>query len=157
VRGRLLAAALGLVVLGALLARGTGRGAAWAPFPSVPSRRMAAPPSSLPGPAATPWAPSRDLFRYADERAAGPAPSPPAVTAPRAEALPVSPPAAVRVVGLIRRGGQLKAALVVHGEMTVAGAGERAGRYTVVTVDEETGVRLRGPDGDETVLPPPSF
>ena len=74
-------------------------------------------------------------------------PAPPAVTAP----------AAVRVAGLIRRGGELKAALVVDGEMTLAGKGGRAGGYTVLAVDDEAGVRLRGPDGTETVLPPPPF
>jgi hypothetical protein len=61
------------------------------------------------------------------------------------------------VAGLIRRGGELKAALVVEGEVIVAGKGERAGGYTVVDVDDETGVRLRGPDGEEIVLPPPPF
>jgi hypothetical protein len=66
-------------------------------------------------------------------------------------------PPAVRVAGLIRRGGQLKAALVVQGEMTLAGKGERAGGYTVLEVDDETGVRVRGPGGEETLLPPPRF
>jgi hypothetical protein len=61
------------------------------------------------------------------------------------------------VAGLVRRGGQLKAALVVLGEMTVAGKGERAGDYTVLEVSDETGVRLRGPAGDEMLLPPPPF
>jgi hypothetical protein len=61
------------------------------------------------------------------------------------------------VAGLVRRSGQLKAALVIQGEMTLAGKGERAGGYTVLEVDEESGVRLRGPNGEETVLPPPRF
>jgi hypothetical protein len=63
----------------------------------------------------------------------------------------------VRVAGLVRRSGQLKAALVIRGEMTLAGKGEQAGGYTVLEVDEESGVRLRGPDGAEMVLPPPRF
>jgi len=41
--------------------------------------------------------------------------------------------------------------------MTVAGKGERAGRYTVLDVDDEAGVRLRGPGGEEMLLPPPPF
>jgi hypothetical protein len=61
------------------------------------------------------------------------------------------------VAGLIRHGGELKAALVVEGEVIVAGKGERAGGYTVLDVDDETGVRLRGPDAEEMILPPPPF
>lgn len=158
--GRLLAAIVGLILLGAVLVRGTGRGAAWAPFPQPPRPRVAAPRPSLPRPAATPWAPSRNLFQYADGPAAASAPSTTVLpSAPRTVAPPgpVETPPAVRVAGLVRRGGQLKAALVVRGEMTVAGKGERAGGYTVLDVDEESGVRLRGPNGEETVLTPPRF
>jgi hypothetical protein len=162
VRTRLLAGGLILLVLGALLARGTGRGAAWVPFPSVAPRRVAAPPPRVPAPPATRRAPSRNLFQYADDRTAPAAPMPPLGTPRESHALAdassrVAPPPAVRVVGLIRRGGQLKAALAVQGEVTVAGKGERAGGYTVLEVDDETGVRLRGPGGDEMLLPPPPF
>ena len=163
---RLLAAAVGLLVLGALLLRGSGRGAAWTPFPPAPARpglvtpRPARPPRAE----ATPREPSRNLFQYADGAAAGPASVPPAAAmAPRARqsASPAPPavltPAPLRVAGLVRRGGELKAALVVDGEMLLAGKGERAGGYTVLAVDDEAGVRLRGPDGRETVLPPPPF
>ena len=160
---RLLAAVLGLLVLVALLARGTGRGAAWAPFPPGPPAPRAAPPRpTLPRPVATPWEPSRNLFQYADGPAVA-APLPPPASMPRGPrgAIPApvatATPSAVRVVGLIRRGGQLKAALMVQGEMALAGKGERAGGYTVLEVDEETGVRVRGPEGEETVLPPPRF
>jgi hypothetical protein len=164
-RGRLLAAVLGLVLLAALLVRGTGRGAAWAPFPpAAPPPRAVAPRTPVPRPAPTPWEPSRNVFLYADGPAvAGPLPAPPLPSEPRGPrgAVPVpaatTAPAAVRVVGLIRRGGQLKAALMVQGEMALAGKGERAGGYTVLDVDEETGVRVRGPAGEETVLPPPRF
>jgi hypothetical protein len=159
---RLLAAVLGLLVLGALLARGTGRGSAWAPFPPAPRPRVAVRPATPPHPAATPFGPSRNLFQYADDARVAAASSPPQlVTVPRGSQAPIQAPsgapAAVRVVGLIRRGGQLKAALVVQGEMTLLGKGERAGGYTVLDVDDEAGVRLRGPDGAETVLPPPRF
>jgi hypothetical protein len=158
-RGRLLAVALGIVVLAALLVRLTGRGAAWAPLPAVPSRRAVAPPTTLREPAASPWAPSRNLFEYADERMPAPLLVPAPAAPPRAETLAqrAAPAPAVRVVGLIRRGGRLEAALIVHGEMMVAGAGARAGGYTVLAVDEDAGVRLRGPAGEEIVLPPPSF
>lgn len=160
-RGRWLAAALGVLALGALLARGTGRGAAWAPLPAAP-RRLAVPPPTFPGPAATPWAPSRNLFQYADEGSGAAVPAAPLAPARASHAPTEAPmmsatPPAVRVAGLIRRGGQLKAALVVQGEMTLAGKGERAGGYTVLEVDDETGVRVRGPGGEETLLPPPRF
>jgi len=158
--GRALAAVLGLILLGALLVRGTGRGAAWAPFPPPPRPRVAAPRPSLPRPAATRFEPSRNLFQYADGAtvAGSSAPAPAAARGPHAVIpAPAATASAVRVAGLVRRGGQLKAALVVHGEMTLAGEGERAGGYTVLEVDEESGVRLRGPNGEETVLPPPRF
>jgi hypothetical protein len=162
VRGRLLAAALGILVLAALLVRGTGRGAAWAPYPAVPPPRLARPPARLPAPAPTPWAPSRNLFQYGDDRSTA-SPPPPPMRTPRTQGTLAAPPASVeappgvRVVGLIRRAGQLQAALVVEGEMTVVGKGGRAGGYTVLDVDDEAGVRLRTPGGAEMLLPPPPF
>jgi hypothetical protein len=102
--------------------------------------------------------PTRNVFEYAEDRrapAAPPVPVPPVYVAP-AEPAP-SPSPAVRVAGLVRRGAELKAALVVEGELTVAGKGDRAGRYTVLEVDDEAGVRLRGPAGEEVVLPAPPF
>ena len=157
--GRLLAAAVGLILLAVLLVRGGGRGAAWAPFPPAPQPRLAAPRTTLPRPSAVPAVPSRNLFQYADGAVT---PGPPSMTprvaqAPVTPAAPVPTPPGVRVAGLVRRGGQLKAALVVQGELTLAGKGERAGGYTVLEVDEESGVRVRGPGGEETILPPPRF
>jgi hypothetical protein len=61
---------------------------------------------------------------------------------------------AVRLVGLVRRAGALKAALVISGETVVLGAGESAGGYTVTAVDEDSGVRVRGPGGEEIRLAP---
>jgi hypothetical protein len=120
---------------------------------------MTAGPASLPAVAPVRAAPSRNLFQYADERPPDvPTPAilapPPPLQEPHAAPDPVP---AVRLVGLIRRSGHLAAALMVQGEMTVAREGERAGGYTVLTVDDEAGVRLRGPDGAEILLPPPSF
>ena len=159
-RGRLLAAALGILVLAGVLARGTGPGAAWAPFPPPPPGRRAAVAATPPAPMPTPWAPSRNLFQYAD--GPGSAPAPPPMAAPQPRGPLAEPPARVeaspvRVVGLIRRAGGLQAALVVEGEMTVVGKGERAGGYTVLDVDDEEGVRLRTPGGAEMLLPPPPF
>jgi hypothetical protein len=158
-KARVLVAALLAVAAAALLMRGAGRGAAWAPNrPSAPSR-VAARPAIVSRPLPARRTPIRNIFEYADDRrgpaAALPAPPREAYVAPEAP-LP-SPSPAVRVAGLVRRGAELKAALVVEGEVTVAGKGERAGGYTVLNVDDETGVRLRGPAGEEMLLPPPPF
>lgn len=156
-KARLLIAVLAVAAVAALLVRGVGRGGATAPVPASGPARVAARPARVPPPLRPPRAPSRNLFEYVDDRraSAAPAPAPPVYVAPEAPA--PSPSPAVRVAGLVRRGSQLKAALVIEGEMTVAGKGERAGGYTVLDVDDEAGVRLRGPAGEEMVLPPPPF
>ena len=155
---RLLAAALAVMAVAALLIRGMGRGAAWAPVPPATAPRVAARPARVPPPPPVRRTPTRNIFEYAEDRrapAAAPVAAPPPY-APPAGPSP-SPSPAVRVAGLVRRGAELKAALVVEGEMMVAGKGDRAGRYTVMEVDDEKGVRLRGPAGEEVVLPPPPF
>jgi hypothetical protein len=55
-------------------------------------------------------------------------------------------------VGLVRRAGVLRAALVVDGEVVLASAGETIGGFRVVSLDEEGGVRLRDPEGLEATL-----
>ena len=154
---RLLVAALAALALAALIIRGTGWGAARAPLPAAAAPRVAPRLASVPTPPPIRRTPSRNLFEYAEDRRPAAAPPAPreAYVAPEAPA--PSPSPAVRVAGLVRRGAELKAALVVDGEMTVAGKGDRAGRYTVLEVDDEAGVRLRGPAGEEMVLPPPPF
>jgi hypothetical protein len=159
VKLRLLVAALAMLAtlaMAALLIRGTGGGAAWAPLPPAAAPRVATRPPSLPSPPVR-RTPSRNIFEYAEDRRAPAVPpaAPPADVVP--EASSPSPPPAVRVAGLVRRGNELKAALMVDGEMTVAGKGERAGGYMVLDVDDEAGVRLRGPAGEEMLLPPPLF
>jgi Tfp pilus assembly protein PilP len=67
-------------------------------------------------------------------------------------AAPTTP--AVRLVGLVRRGGVLKAALSVGGETVYVGTGEAAGDYRVVSIDED-GVRLRAADGSILTLVTP--
>lgn len=162
-RARLLGAALVLVALVALLARGTGGGAAWTPLAPGPAAPRPQPPrASAPRPAVTPWEPSRNLFEYADSpRMPLPAVTAPALAVrPRASEAPpaiVATPPPLRVVGLVRRGGELKAAFMLEGEMVLAGKGERAGGYSVLDVDEEKGVSVRGPRGEEMLLPPPGF
>jgi hypothetical protein len=63
----------------------------------------------------------------------------------------------MRLVGLVRKGGALKAAVSMWGETVVLGVGDEARGYQVLSIDEEGGVRLRGPDGSELTLLPSSF
>ena len=100
------------------------------------------------------------MFEYDDRE---PAPPPPASLAPLMMPPPldlstVPAPAveAVRLVGFVRRGGALRAALSLHGIVSVLGAGEQADGYSVLSVDEDTGVTVRTPEGEDLLLPPPS-
>jgi hypothetical protein len=127
--------------------------------PSTPSEseRTAAPVRAVAEPVAAPSTSLRNVFDYADTpvRAAGP-PARPAAVAPAAVAsvAPPPPPPAVRLVGLLRRGKQLKAALAITGETFVLAAGETAAGYTVMGIDEDEGVRVKMPDGSTIVLAP---
>ena len=155
---RLLVAALAVMAVAALLLRETGRGPAWTPLPRTAAPRSPRRTAGVLPAAPVRRMPTRNIFEYAEDRHALstlPAVAPPPHAAPAGPA--PSPSPAVRVAGLVRRGTELRAALVVEGELTVAGKGERAGRYTVLDVNDETGVRLRGPAGEEVVLPPPPF
>lgn len=104
---------------------------------------------SAPLPAST-----RNVFEY------GPRPTPEPTSRPAAPVAPSLPPVvappvaapAVRLVGLVRRAGVIKAALSVHGETMVVGTGEAVGDYRVVAIDED-GVRLRAADGTMITLP----
>jgi hypothetical protein len=95
---------------------------------------------------------TRNVFEFAPRMAAEPVSRPTApalVEAPTAPSPVAEPP--VRFVGLVRRGGTLKAAVRIHGEPAVVGMGETAGGYTVVGIDED-GVRLRAADGSTLTL-----
>ena len=122
-----------------------------APPPLAPPRARPARPvrsGGAPLPVST-----RNVFEYGPRPAAEPTSRPAAAVAPglppaaaQSEAAP-----AVRLVGLVRRGGAIKAALSVHGETMVVGAGEAAGDYRVMAIDED-GVRLRAADGTMITL-----
>lgn len=121
-------------------------------------RPSAVAPSQHPTPA---HGPLRDLFAYADT-AAPPAPAPalalgtaaptPPVTQAAPEPTPTPHP--VRLVGFVRRADGLRAVLRVRADVVLAATGERAGEFVVLALDEDAGVRLRGPDGSELTLPP---
>jgi hypothetical protein len=124
----LLLAAVVLAAVTALRARSDPRAGAVA--------QSVRPASGAPSPAATKAATTtaadaltpvdlerlRDVFRFADER-------PPTETVPRLEPVPavgVGPPEATgpRLVGLVRRGGRLLAALSRDGEVALMAPGE---------------------------------
>ncbi|HEY6553786.1 MAG TPA: hypothetical protein VI669_10540 [Vicinamibacteria bacterium] len=108
-------------------------------------------PTATPIASGTPSAPhSRDPFRFALPRpiaSARRAPSPAEI-----RPSPGPTPARVRLVGLVRRGGVLRAALVVDGDVVLVAAGETMSGYRVVSLDEEGGVRLRDAQGREETL-----
>jgi hypothetical protein len=156
-RGRVLVMAAVAAALAFYLIRAAGGpdGSSAAPD----SVRTAAPTRAVAEPVAMPSSSLRNVFEYAEAsvRAAGPpravrSVAPTVVTEPRVPLPP--PPPAVRLVGLLRRGSHLKAALAITGETYVLGSGESAAGYTVVGIDEDEGVRVKMPDGSTIVLAP---
>jgi hypothetical protein len=129
-----------------------------APAPTArTARRAARPPAAA---AAVPEGPQRNVFEFAEAPVrlpTAPEERPPAPAADPAEAVEASPaPPAVRLVGLVRRQGGLRAALSLYGNVVVLGPGDEAEGYRVLSVDEENGVRLRNPDGSEQTLARPA-
>lgn len=152
----MLALGLGLALCVVVLTRGAGPPAS-APVPdprveaTAPARPASQPTMAEP--------PSRNPFEYAEEGVHRPRSLPaPSVTLPQLSApAPPEPASQVRLVGLVRQGGALKAALALSGDIVVVGEGESVEGYTVLSLEEESGVRLRAPDGAEIALPlPPS-
>lgn len=147
---RLLAAAGALVLVLVVLSRGSGPvGLPLAPPPRVPPP-AASPPAREPEEAGPPA--SRDIFRYADQPA--PANTHRQAAAPRPP-IPVPAEAPLRLVGILHKGGTLRAVLALSGEVILAKVGERVGGHEVLSIDEESGVRLRDPEGQEVTLPRP--
>jgi hypothetical protein len=58
----------------------------------------------------------------------------------------------VRLVGLIRRSGELVAVLARDGEVALVAVGGHIGPFELVSLDEEGSARLRGEDGVELTL-----
>lgn len=156
-RGRFLVALLGLAVAAAFLARDSGPGAsARAPRGSAPAAVQ--PPAPPADPAEWASVPSRNVFEYADEPKPDPLPSRPAPTAlaPAPSLVDPQPGLPFRLIGLVRQGGKLQAAVQMGGEVLVVGPGGELAGYEVLGVDEDSGLRLRAPDGLELTLPPPA-
>ena len=153
-RGRVIAvAALAAVLAFYLLREAGGPG----PAPGGPDTARTGPPVTLVGdPSAAPSPSLRNVFEYVSAASRPALPAPRMAVAPVASAAmafsPAPPP--VRLVGLLRRGAQVKAALALMGETIVLASGESAGGYTVMAIDEDEGVRVRTPDGSTIVLVP---
>jgi hypothetical protein len=114
----------------------------------------AAPAQAAPTPIA-PAEPVRDIFQFADSEAPAIEPEQPELAAEVEDAsldeAPAAEPERVRLVGVLRRGSGLLAALSVDGEVVLVAAGQSASGVTVVAVEEDL-VRLQLPDGSERTL-----
>jgi hypothetical protein len=157
-----------ILALTAVLALAVVCAVAWSPRPEAAARPADEPVRAVvprpavdhaPDAASSPAADVRNVFEFADRAETAPAPMPlPPVVIP----LPLDPPPAlqpsiapIRLVGFVRRGGTLRAALSLTGNVAVLAPGEEADGYSVLAVDEDAGVTVRSPDGAELVLPPP--
>ena len=148
---------LSLALAGGLLAAYLGHESGSVASPSNPLLR--APAAATASPTAVPVpntaAPVRDPFRYDD---APRIPDPRPGLAPFAVVRPAAPGQrsadAVHLVGFVRRGVRLLAAVSITGEVVLLGEGEEAAGYLVLSVDEDQGVRVRQPGGQEIVLSP---
>ena len=140
---RALLAALLVVGVGAMaLTRGAPPSVAPADSeamaPRLPSPETIPPLQRNPFEFEAPPAPAGSPVRAASE------PAPPGVVD--------QPTTSPRLIGFVRRGESLNAALVLEGDTVLLARGESALGYTVVSVDAEEGVLLRSPDGAERLL-----
>jgi hypothetical protein len=159
-RQRLLLGLLGLSLLLAAYLSWAPRAPARMPAytPRRPRRSViAAPPSTDPAGATPAPRLQRNPFEYGGVPAAAAAPphtaKVPARTPPTATE--ATPEPKVTLVGIVHRGTGSRAALNIEGTVVVLDVGESAEGYTVVAVDEDTGARVRTPDGHEITLAPP--
>lgn len=147
----LAAAGLGLTAI--TLALGSGPRASQTPLARAPGGAPTADavePDSIPVPQH-----ARNPFEYAGVHVAAAwraGPREPGLEQPAAPPMPTPEP--VRLVGFVQRAGKSRTALVVRGEMALLEVGESVEGFTLLGADEETGVRLRGPDGVEIALAP---
>jgi hypothetical protein len=146
-----LAVALALVAAGVFAVREARQQAAERPPDSPPPPPVVGPDA----PAAAAHTPrfTRDPFRYVERVREPPA----AARAEHREAAPEATPTpepAVRLSGFVRSGGALRAVLVRGSVVAVVAAGDSVDGYRVLSVDEDAGVRVKTPTGEELLLPP---
>jgi hypothetical protein len=161
-RLRLLGLAVASALVFTVLTRGAGPSSrpAGRPESRVPAAESPATPTSAEAADPLPPPPARDIFRYAEPPTRRDEPAPEGGEArnrnragetPRPEAaLPL------RLVGLVRRAEGLRAAVATASGLVMVGPGDVVEGYAVLGVDEDGGLRLRGPDGSERVLLPGS-
>jgi hypothetical protein len=117
-----------------------------------PPSRVAAAPSQAADSAAVRL--HRNIFEYVD-RATPPPPAPMRAASPIPAVATASPtPAPVKLVGIVKGERGLRAALAVEGEVVLGSRGEKVRGYTILTIDEDTGVLLSGPNGEKLELRP---
>ncbi len=126
-------------------------------IPSLPqaatSQIRPSPTPALPEPVADL---GRDPFEYASSSSVrGERPSVPAVSLPSLEGAPPKTTAPVRLIGFVQQAGRMRAALVIDGETVLLAAGESALGYTLEAADEQSGARLRTPDGSDLAIAVP--
>lgn len=151
-RQRLLFALLGLtIVLSAWLTFNNQRPI----VPVEPERRARTHPErpAAAGPLTPARRVTRNLFQYGDATAA-PGPMAPQTPRPAPAVTTPIPETHVTLVGIVRREDGPRAALSIDGNVVVLAAGQSAEGYTVVEVSDETGVRVRTPEGSELVITP---
>jgi hypothetical protein len=124
-------------------------------LPAEPERRVQPHPERA---AAAQPSPSRrvtrNLFQYGDATAPPPGPAAPRTPRPAPAVATPTPETHVTLVGIVRREDGPHAALSIDGNVVVLAAGQSAEGYTVVEVSDETGVRVRTPEGSELVITP---
>ena len=138
---------------------------AWTPRPraetppTTPVQPSIAPASPDPGSDGRDAMPERNVFRFVEPEREAPPPAPralaPLMVPPPLAPVDTSASEPIRLVGFVRRGGSVRAALSLEGSVSVVGVGEEAGGYSVLAVDEDAGVTVRTPDGAELLLAPP--
>jgi hypothetical protein len=152
VRSRLGIAGLAVLVLVAWTLSRRGPAPVAVPAP-IPRPAASAAGLSSPTPAVEV---RRNPFRFAEEPSAGRAPLSAGASPRHVEPSPApSPSPGPRLVGFVRRGGRIVAALSgPDGEVELAGPGEMAAGVVVVEIGTDS-VRIRRPDGTEATLTSP--
>src|SRR5687767_13381080 len=125
------------------------------PATEPPPKRVRRPSRSVDAPVPVPLPDAagdrRNPFEYAEAAQARPrayVPPPVAVAATPTE----TPAPTIKLVGLVQQAGGPRAALALHGQIALGAQGQDVHGYTIVSIDEDAGVVLTGPDGRSVTL-----
>jgi hypothetical protein len=98
---------------------------------------------------------TRNIFEYAREPDAGPLSARvPGSPLPLSTGATPTPTPSVRLVGLVGSASGKSVALAIDGQVVVVAPGEMELGYRVLAIDQDVGVRISGPDGEQ-LLPVP--